>query len=447
VRLVVVGGGIAGLSAAWEARRIADEGGVSLQITLLEQEPRLGGKILTEPAEGIALELGPDSFLASKLAGRELVDELGLTLVRPLETARRAYLYRGGELRPFPAGLVMGIPRELAGVARGVRSGIVSAGAGARAAIEPFLPGMPVGDGVASAELRRRLGRGWSTNLVEPLLEGVYGAPTAELGMREVLPAFAGERSLVRAARRLPRPPDPPFLSVEGGMGRLVEALKRGLANEDLRFRASARAIVRREERLFVDVGDESLQADAIVLAVPAPSAGPLLRPVAPETARELEAIRFSSSAIVLLRHSAQTLGRARTGSGYLVPSAEGLAHAACSWVTSKWPNRSADVWLRAIVTSPDHLRAGDESLVARVAEEVGTVMRATGTPLETRLHRWDHALPVYGPGHFESVDRAERGLPESIALAGASYRGLGVPDCIANGRAAARWLLDAAKP
>jgi oxygen-dependent protoporphyrinogen oxidase len=104
-------------------------------------------------------------------------------------------------------------------------------------------------------------------------------------------------------------------------------------------------------------------------------------------------------------------------------------------------------VWLRAIDTSPDHLRAGDESLVARAAEEVGTVMQATGAPLETRLHRWDHALPIYGPGHLERVDRAERGLPESIALAGASFRGLGIPDCIASGRAAARRVLDAAKP
>jgi protoporphyrinogen/coproporphyrinogen III oxidase len=447
VRLVVVGGGIAGLSAAWEARRVADERELSLEITLLEQEPRVGGKILTERAEGIALEWGPDSFLASKPAAREMADELGLGVIHPLDSARRAYLLTHGDLRPFPSGLVMGIPRGVGGLARAAENGIVAPGAAARAAIEPFLPGPPLGDGAASAELRRRLGRGWSTDLVEPLLEGVYGAPSDELGMREVLPGFAGERSLVRAARRLPQPPDPPFLSIDGGMGRLADALQQELTKEDIRLRTTAIAVVRRGEGLAVDLEGDSIQADAIVVAIPAPAAGPLLRPVAPETARSLEGIRFSSSAVLLLRYPERTLGQAPTASGYLVPRTEGLAHAACSWVTSKWPHRSRDVWLRPIVTSPEHLRADDEALVARVTREVGTVMRATSPPAETHLHRWDQALPIYAPRHLERVEQAERSLPASIALAGASYRGLGVPDCIASGRAAVRRLLDAAKP
>jgi protoporphyrinogen/coproporphyrinogen III oxidase len=447
VRLVVVGGGIAGLSAAWEARHVADERGLSLEITLLEQEPRVGGKILTERAEGIALEWGPDSFLASKPAARELAEELGLALVRPLDSARRAFVLKREDLRPFPRGLVMGIPRGAAGIAHAVRSGIVGPGAAARAAIEPFLPGTSTGVGTASAELRRRLGPRWSTNLVEPLLEGVYGAPADELGMREVLPAFAGKRSLVRAARRLPQQPDPPFLSIDGGMSRLADALQQGLTKEDVRLRTSAIAVVRRGERLVVDLEDDSIKADAIVVAIPAPAAGPLLRPVAPETARSLQSIRFSSSAVVLLRYAENALGRVRTASGYLVPRTEGLAHAACSWVTSKWPHQSRDVWLRAIVTSPEHLGADDDALVVRVTQEAGTVMRATSPPAETRLHRWDLALPIYAPGHLERVEHAERSLPASIALAGASYRGLGVPDCIASGRGTARRLLDSAGP
>ena len=446
MRLVVVGGGIAGLSAVWEARRVADERELSLEITLLEQEPRIGGKILTERAEGIALEWGPDSFLASKPAAQELAGELGLTLVHPLDSARRVYLLQRGDLHPVPSGIVMGIPRGVAGVARAVRNGIVSPAAAARAAIEPLIPGPP-GDGAASGVLRRRLGPGWSTNLVEPLLEGVYGAPADELGMRGVLPAFADGRSLVRTARRLPQPPNPPFLSIDGGMGRLAEALERELMKEDVRLRLPAVGVVRRDGRLFVDLEDDTIEADAIVVAVPAPSAVPLLRPVVPETARVLEGIRFSSSAVVLLRYAERGLGRVRTGSGYLVPWNEGLAHAACSWVTSKWPHRSRDAWLRAIVTSPEHLRADDDALIAHVTDEVGTVMRTTAPPAEVRLHRWDQALPVYAPGHLERVELAERALPASIALAGASYRGLGVPDCITSGRAAARRVLDAAKP
>jgi len=443
VRLVVVGGGIAGLSAAWEARRLATERGLALDITVLERDARVGGKLMTERAEGIALEWGPDSFLASKPAARELAEGLGLSLVRPLDSARRAYLLQRGELRPFPSGLVMGIPRGLAGIAGGVRSGMVSPRAGVRAAIEPLLPGGVV-EGAASEVLRRRLGCGWSANLVEPVLEGVYGATAAGLGMREVLPAFAGHRSLVRAARRLPSPPDPPFLSIVGGMGKLADALRASMEKEDLRLRSAAVAVDRRDDHLIVHVEEEPIEADAIVVAIPAPGAAQLLRSVASRSAEEIDAIRFSSSAVILFRYAERSLERARNGSGYLVPRAEGLAHAACTWVTSKWPHEATDVWLRAIVTAPDRLRADDATLIARVTDEVAAVMRATAPPAETRIHRWEQALPIYSPGHLELVDRAELALPAAISVAGASYRGLGVPDCIASGRAAARRVLDA---
>ena len=441
MRLVVVGGGIAGLSAAWEARRLAAERGEDVQITVLEAEPRAGGKLWTEQADGISLEWGPDSFLASKPAARELAEELGLELVEPLPNARRAYLLSGGELRPFPPGLVMGIPRGPSGMAGAVRSGIVGPEAAARAAREPFVGG-GVDAGTAAAELRRRLGPGWSTRLVEPLLEGVFGAPAEELGMREVLPAFAGERSLVLAARRMPAARGPAFLSIRGGMGALAGGLRDSLANEDLRLRTSAVAVVRRDDRFAVDVEDGSIEADAVVVAIPAPVAARVLRPAAPAAAETLEAIRFSSSAVILLRWANRAVGRVRTASGYLVPRGEGLAHAACTWVTSKWPHRATDLWLRAIVTSPEHLAAGDDALTGRVADEVGIVMRATAPPLETRLHRWEHALPVYAPGHFDRVARAEQDLPPGVVLAGASYRGLGVPDCVVSGRAAARAAL-----
>ena len=439
---MVVGGGIAGLAAAWEARRLATEHDLELKITLLEASERFGGKLRTERDEGIALEWGPDSFLASKPAARELAAELGLELVEPLASARRAYLLTGGDLRPFPQGLVMGIPRDAAGIGRAVRSGIVGPEAAARAAGEPLVGG-GVRDGALAAELRRRLGEGWSTRLVEPLLEGVYGAPSEELGMREVLPAFAGQRSLIRAARKLPRPPDPPFLSIDGGMGRLADALRTALASENLRLRTTAIDVVRRDDSLTVETEDDRIETDALVMAIPAPAAARALRPVAPDAAAMLETVRYSASAVVLLRYANRSLGRVRTASGYLVPRREGLAHAACTWVTSKWPHRAVDVWLRAIVTSPDRLREEDDALASQVAEEVGAVMRAEGPPIETRLHRWDEALPVYGPGHLDRVADATRALPPDIALAGASYGGVGVPDCIASGRAAARRLLE----
>jgi oxygen-dependent protoporphyrinogen oxidase len=442
VRLVVVGAGIAGLAAAWEARRLADAGGLALDISVLESEARAGGKLWTERENGVALEWGPDSFVASKPATRDLAEQLGLELVRPLSTARRAYLLIGGELRPFPPGLVMGIPRGTGGIVRAVRSGIVGPRSAARALMEPFVPGR-IKDRPVSRVLRRHLGSGWSERMVEPLLEGVYGAPADQLGMRSALPQFAGGRSLILAARRLPAPLDPSFLSIRGGMGRLAERLVEELAPEDVRLRTSALALSRRDGAFAVAVPDDEIEADTIVLAVPAPVASGVLRPLAPDAARRLAEIRFSSSAVALLRYSKGSIGRSLDGSGYLVPSSEGLAHAACSWVTSKWPNEAEDIWLRAIVTSPAHLRDDDEMLGARIAREIGSVMRATADPTEIRIRWWDRALPIYGPGHLENVEAVERELPAGVAVAGASFRGLGVPDCIESGRAAARRLVE----
>ena len=193
-------------------------------------------------------------------------------------------------------------------------------------------------------------------------------------------------------------------------------------------------------------VPDGEIEADGIVLAVPAPVAAGLIRPVAPAAVRELAAVRFGASAVVLLQYEPQSLGRPLDGSGYLVPRGEGLAHAACSWLTSKWPNESTEVWLRAMVTSPVALAADDGALQDTVAREVGGVMAASTEPLEIRLLRWDQALPVYAPGHLERVARVEAALPGEMAVAGASYRGLGVPDCIASGRAAATHLLVSAR-
>src|SRR5207302_1573995 len=206
-RLVVIGAGIAGLSGAYEAMLRARSRGLDLDVTILEAGDRVGGKLRTDRA-GVPLELGPDSFLASKPAARDLAGELGLELVAPSEAARRAYLFVDGALRPLPAGTVMGVPRGPATALRAVRSGIVGPLGAGRATIEPLLPGR-TGEGPVAWTLRRRLGSRWSSRLVEPLVAGVYGASADQLGMAATLPAFHGSRSVMLAARRQPAPASP----------------------------------------------------------------------------------------------------------------------------------------------------------------------------------------------------------------------------------------------
>src|SRR5205807_10413863 len=189
---------------------------------------------------------------------------------------------------------------------------------------------------------------------------------------------FAGSRSLVLAARRAPPAQEPVFLSIRGGMQRLVDRLAEELQEADIRLRTPALAVSRRDGAFSVAVPDGEIDTDGIVLAVPAPVAAGLIRPVAPAAVRELAAVRFGASAVVLLQYEPQSLGRPLDGSGYLVPRGEGLAHAACSWLTSKWPNESTEVWLRALVTSPVALAADDGALQDTVAREVGGVMAAS---------------------------------------------------------------------
>ena len=440
--MVVVGAGIAGLAGAYEARKLADAAGLPLEITILESEPRAGGKIFTERIDGLPFEWGPDSFVASKPAARELATELGLDLLAPAPQAERAYVLSERVLRPFPAGLVMGVPRGPAHAFRAVRSGLVGIGAALRASVEPLVPG-GVPDGDVGGVVGRRLGPRWARRLVLPLVEGVFGAPADGLGMHAALPQFAGSRSLVLAARRQPRPGGHPFLSVRGGMGAFVERLLPKLSGDDLRLRTPALRIEQRDGGLAVVVPDEEIAAEAVLVAVPAPQAAPLLQAVAPRAAEDLSTIRFSSSAVVALRYTRGAIGRTLDGAGYLVPREEGLVHAACSWFSAKWPEATDDVWLRAIVTSPARLREDDRAIGDLVAREVGSVMHATSDPTEVLVHRWEPALPVYGPRHVERVERIEGALPRGIAVAGTSYRGLGVPDCIASGRAAAARLIE----
>src|SRR5919198_662846 len=222
--MVVVGAGIAGLAGAYEARKLAALSGLPLEVTILEGEPRAGGKVFTERIDGMALEWGPDSFVAAKPEALELASELGLELLAPSPEAGRAFVVSDRVLRPVPAGLVMGVPRGRLGALKATRWGVVGIGAALRAYVEPLLPGGVPDESVAQVVVRR-LGREWARKLVLPLVEGVFGTSADNLGMHAALPQFAGSRSLMLAARRESESTGNPFLSVRGGMGAFIDRL------------------------------------------------------------------------------------------------------------------------------------------------------------------------------------------------------------------------------
>jgi oxygen-dependent protoporphyrinogen oxidase len=447
-KLAVVGGGIAGLAGAREARLAAECAGVPLEVTLFEASDRLGGKIWTEHIDRVAFEWGPDCFLAAKPRGVGLAWDLGLQgdLVSPGPLGGSAYLWLKGRLRRLPPGMVMGVPTGALSLLTAVRDGIVGPLGALRASIEPLLPRprrWRKGDPTVEEVARHRLGTQASSRLIAPLIGGVFGVLPAEVGMRSALPQLAESRSWVLTMAKRPTSSGPVFYSLRGGLARLVDAVVTHLPAGSVRTGEAVTRLSRQSGGFALTTPGGVHEADAVLLASQAHAAAPLLHEIAPETAQTLELIRYHASAVALLHYEPDSIRRSLDASGFLVAPEEERAVAGCSWLNSKWPHQNYDgIWIRAIVTSPGPLAAPDEALRSRIAAEVNEAIDARRSPEEIRMMRWRDSQPVYSPGHAPRIEAALSNLPAGLALAGAAVRGFGIPDCIATGEEAARRLV-----
>ena len=440
-RLAVIGGGIAGLAAAYAARRTSPDR--DLSITLFESSATMGGKILTELHGGELYEWGPDSFLASKPEARRLADDLGLDLVAPGPAGRRAYLLIDGRLRPIPPGLVLGVPTRARTLLAAVRDNLLSPLGALRAAIEPALPALPSKDRSVADLARRRLGKEVAERLVGPLLAGVFGTPADELSAAVSFPN--NPRSLVLAMRRRPLPDAPPFLAPRKGMGQFVQTLTQRLDKEDLRIGTPAPPIRPAPNARFL-IGDEP-PFDGVILAVPAPQAANLLEPVSPPATALLRSVATRSAVVFHLRYDDNAFGRPLDAAGFLVAGTRASTEVVtgCSWLNPKWPHLAIDgLRLRVVVSSRAATKLPDDRLIAKVVEEIGRAMDARGDPTQVRLKRLPEAMHVYATGHLDLVTRLRRRLPPGIAIAGALLGGVGIPDCIRTGEEAVHAALSA---
>jgi oxygen-dependent protoporphyrinogen oxidase len=425
VKVDVIGGGIAGLAAAWFLERR------DIDVEVHEASDRLGGKIVTGEVEGRAVELGPDAFLARVHDGVELCRALGLgdELIAPATGS--AHLLLNGRLRPLPDGLVLGVPSDVVAVAR---SGVLSNLGLLRAAAEPFLPGRPLRrDASVGSVVRNRFGPEVFEKLVDPLVSGINAGRADDLSIDATTPQLSAlarrDRSLLVGARRARQAAPaggPVFLTVRSGLQRVIEALV-----ADLRGPVHLGAPV-------TSLAD--LDGDGVVVATPAFAAAELLEG---DAARELAAIPYASVMLTVLTYPLGAVRRHLDGSGFLVPRAEGRLMTACSWGSSKWPHWAGPdrVVLRVSAGRSDDERAmalDDDELVARLHTEVASVLNITAEPDEAVVTRWPRSFPQYPVGHLDRVARIEAALPARVALAGAALRGVGIPACIASGRTAA---------
>ncbi len=449
-RVAVIGGGIAGLSAAWYLEK-ARRSGAAIEWTLFEKSTRLGGVIQTERRDGYVLEAGPDSFLTIKPDASQLCRELGIAdqLITSNDFQRKTYILVKGKLVPIPDGLEFMVPTRVAPMAT---TSLFSFATKLRMARERFshTEARKEDESVASF-VRRHFGQEMVDRMADPLLSGVYGGSAEHLSVRAVLPRFVEmERehgSLVRATLQARKArmqssssPQPLFTSLKNGMQQMVDAIVTQLPVASLRLQHSVSLAPRGHVWQVGGTGvDETY--DAVLLAVPAPVASCMLKPVQADLSATMGKIPYTSSAAVLLAYKQADLP---PGFGFLVPRPENRKILACTFVHKKFSHRAPDgsVLLRCFFSSsrmPDLLERTDEDLEDVAQKELAGILGLKAKPEFVRTFRWGIAMAQYEVGHLERVARMENMLAvlPGLHVIGNSFRGIGIPDCVKSGRVA----------
>jgi oxygen-dependent protoporphyrinogen oxidase len=462
-RIAIIGGGIAGLSAAYYLEK-ARQAGAALQWTLFEKSDRLGGVIRTERRDGFVLEAGPDSFLTAKPEAARLCQELdiGDQLISSNDAERKTYILVKGKLVAIPQGLEFMVPTRVWPM---ITTPLFSFTTKLRMAAELFSAARKnAGDESVGDFVRRHFGQEMVDRAAEPLLAGVYGGNAEHLSIRAVLPRFAEmERehgSLVRATLKAKaqarskaagegKPsgkPQPLFTSLKNGMQQMVAALVAALPQSSLRLQQQNLLVQPVNDDWQIASAGISEKFQEVLLAVPAPAAPGLLRQFHPALIEGLARIPYTSSVAVALAYDQADLP---PGHGFLVPKSEGRKMMACTFVHKKFPHRAPEgkKMLRCFFSSsrmPDLLSYSDEALQQIAGEELREILGLNAEPEFARTFCWERAMAQYETGHLDRVAEMEKilaGIP-GFHIIGNSFYGIGVPDCIKSARKAVEQII-----
>ena len=464
-RVAVIGGGIAGLAAAHRLMELAAARAIPLEVSLFERGIRLGGALETIQRNGFVMEAGADSFLAEKSAGANLAKRIGLEaeLIETSDRFRKTYVVHGGRLVEVPEGFSLLAPTRLGPL---MKSPLLSRTGKLRAAIEPLIPRRrKSSDESLGAFVRRRMGRQVLDRIAQPLAGGIYTADPERLSLGATMPRFIEmERkygSVIRGLRAASR--DRPeqtagtsgarwslFLSFRTGVCALVAALAKRLG-ECVRMRTGVQELSAGgggRWKLGLHSGSE-FEADAVVLCAPAHAAARMLARRAPELARRLGEINYASSATVNLAYRESDFPNPPEMFGFVVPTIEGRRIIAVSFSSLKFPGRAPNgmLLLRTFLggaLSDQMMQLDDAAMIAAAREELAELLGLRATPMIALVRRWPNSMPQYAVGHLERVAEIERQAAEipGLALAGAAYRGVGIPDCIRSGEQAAEAIV-----
>jgi oxygen-dependent protoporphyrinogen oxidase len=464
--VAIIGGGITGLSAAYYLKKQMADIGVPLRLSLIDKSGAFGGRIDTLKRDGFVIEKGPDSFLARKQPMLELAKELGLDdqLTGTNPNAKKTYIIQHNKFHRMPPGLVLGIPTEMGPF---MRTGLLSPIGKARAAMDLLLPKRhSTDDESLGAFLERRLGKEVLTQIAEPLLAGIYAGDTYALSVKATFPQFhtleQKHRSLIigmtqnrkeggAESKALPEAAkNTVFLTFKGGLQTIVQGLIDAL--NDVRFVKNMEVSTIRRLHGTAEQGyelrysnGEVERIDGAIVALPAYGIASVLQDI--PAAKELNQIDYASVANVIMAFDQQDMVRDVDGSGLLVPRSEGRFITACTWTSSKWLHAApaGKVLLRCYVgRSGDERWMGmsDAELIEGVRHDLRELMGITAEPLFTEITKMPRSMPQYPVGHLQLIQRVRSSLAEqmpSVLVTGAAFQGVGLPDCIRQGKEAAQ--------
>lgn len=462
-RVIVIGGGITGLSAAHRLAELNRDRDLDLEILLLERSDRVGGVISTVERDGFIIEEGPDSFITSKPWGLNLSSRLGLQceLIETSRDKRRTFVLLHGKLVPLPEGFIMLAPARIMPF---LRTPLFSWHGKMRMLMDLVIPKNPRIDESLASFVRRRLGREALERAAQPMISGVYTADPEKLSLRATMPQFIemeerygsvikgmyqgyrkrrkGDMSDTGARYSL-------FLSFNKGMKTLVEALVKAIPEGSIKTGVAVEGIQEAYDGWEVTTGGGVLSAAGVIVTTPAHVAAGLLESAAGGCAALLRKIEYASSAVLISAYRSEDIETELDGFGFVVPATEKSSIIACSFSSEKFTGRApmGRTVLRAFVggaLNPDICRMEDSRIIETVRKELGRILGIRSSPVFTIIKRYPGAMPQYHVGHGELVDGIQREIRKlkGVEIAGNAYGGVGIPDCINSGERAAERLL-----
>lgn len=461
-KVAILGGGITGLATAFYLQKEANEKNLPIDFTLIEATHRLGGKMQTVVRDGFIIEKGPDSFIARKKSASRLAQLIGIEDTLVSNTAGRSYILVHGRLHPMPNGAVMGIPTKLTPF---ITTGLFSISGKMRAAADFVLPKSKVHEDESLGQFfRRRLGNEVVENLIEPLISGIYASDIDQMSLMATFPDFyqieqkyrsliLGMRKGIPTSRKNPKSSDGEkkgiFLTPKGGLQSFIDALEKKIDPKSILKGYRVQKVEKTETGYRIILNNQKiLTVDAVIST--------LSHRVLPSVFSdyhifdEMKHIPSTSVATVALAFPKEAIQKDINGTGFVVSRNSDFSITACTWVHKKWPHACPDgkVLLRCFVGRPGDeaiVDLSDDQIIKIVLEDVNKTMNITMEPEFAIVSRWKNAMPQYTVGHLERIStvltQVDQKLP-GVFLAGSSFRGLGIPDCINQGEEAVKKVI-----